>query len=431
MGRPSTVGVERRRRGRRNRLVGRRGDVGKSRSAQSGASPRSGDRAHSIGSAPRRSPLQPGTRRGRLRTRRGARNSGRFPDGLVFDRARPDRTLCPVLPHDPAARRHPPGDRHDGHRRGAQGVRHLSRRFSLQRDRDLPGRGQRRQNADQRRPRVGRQGRNDLSARGHSSLDALHPRRHADRSGFGLGDRRRRRADRGPIGPRLPHAAGRALLRPRDHLRQPDHHRHPRSGDGSPSSGVGDTADAMAGAHVSAKISFHNVSRQFAHHGASFLALDRLSVDVAEGEFVTLVGPSGCGKSTALNIAAGLIEPTGGEMIVDGQAVREGFDERVRQKLAQDELSIGDYVLTNGALPVMVIVDAVTRLLPGVLGDAESAQEDSFSRGLLEYPQYTRPAEFRGMKVPEVLLSGNHAEIARWRVDVAPPLRMLNPEIAE
>jgi tRNA (guanine37-N1)-methyltransferase len=97
----------------------------------------------------------------------------------------------------------------------------------------------------------------------------------------------------------------------------------------------------------------------------------------------------------------------------------EGFDERVRQELADDELSIGDYVLTNGALPVMVIIDAVTRLLPGVLGDEGSAQDDSFSRGLLEYPQFTRPAEFRGMKVPEVLLSGNHAEIARWRAEQA------------
>ncbi len=97
----------------------------------------------------------------------------------------------------------------------------------------------------------------------------------------------------------------------------------------------------------------------------------------------------------------------------------EGFDDRVREHLADDELSIGDYVLTNGALPVMVIVDAVTRLLPGVLGDDESAQEESFSHGLLEYPQYTRPAEFRGMKVPEVLLSGNHGEIARWRAEQA------------
>jgi tRNA (guanine37-N1)-methyltransferase len=97
----------------------------------------------------------------------------------------------------------------------------------------------------------------------------------------------------------------------------------------------------------------------------------------------------------------------------------EGFDERIREQLADDELSIGDYVLTNGALPAMVVIDAVTRLLPGVLGDDESATEESFSEGLLEYPQYTRPAEFRGMKVPEMLLSGNHAEIARWRAEQA------------
>ena len=97
----------------------------------------------------------------------------------------------------------------------------------------------------------------------------------------------------------------------------------------------------------------------------------------------------------------------------------EGFDERVRERLAHDELSIGDYVLTNGSLPAMVIIDAVTRLLPGVLGAAESMQDESFSQGLLEYPQYTRPAEFRGMKVPEVLLSGNHAQIAQWRSEQA------------
>jgi len=97
----------------------------------------------------------------------------------------------------------------------------------------------------------------------------------------------------------------------------------------------------------------------------------------------------------------------------------EGFDERIREQLADDELSIGDYVLTNGALPAMVVVDAVTRLLSGVLGDDESSSEESFSDGLLEYPQYTRPAEFRGMKVPEMLLSGNHAEIAKWRAGQA------------
>jgi tRNA (guanine37-N1)-methyltransferase len=91
----------------------------------------------------------------------------------------------------------------------------------------------------------------------------------------------------------------------------------------------------------------------------------------------------------------------------------------VREKLADDELSIGDYVLTNGALPAMVVIDAVVRLLPGVLGDDESSHDESFSHGLLEYPQYTRPAEFRGMKVPDILVSGNHAEIEKWRREQA------------
>src|ERR1700679_4277449 len=97
----------------------------------------------------------------------------------------------------------------------------------------------------------------------------------------------------------------------------------------------------------------------------------------------------------------------------------EGFDERVREALADDELSIGDYVLTNGALPAMVVIDAVARLLPGVLGDDESSRDESFSHGLMEYPQYTRPAEFRGMKAPDVLVSGNHAEIEKWRREQA------------
>jgi tRNA (guanine37-N1)-methyltransferase len=93
----------------------------------------------------------------------------------------------------------------------------------------------------------------------------------------------------------------------------------------------------------------------------------------------------------------------------------EGVDERVREHLIDEEISIGDYVLTGGELAAMVLVDAVTRLLPGVLGSDESLLEESHSSGLLEYPQYTRPAEFRGWTVPDVLLSGNHAEIARWR----------------
>ena len=97
----------------------------------------------------------------------------------------------------------------------------------------------------------------------------------------------------------------------------------------------------------------------------------------------------------------------------------EGVDERVREALVDDELSIGDFVLTNGALPAMLIIDAVTRLLPGVLGDDESSRDESFSQGWLEYPHYTRPAEFRGMKVPDVLLSGHHAQIAKWRTEQA------------
>jgi tRNA (guanine37-N1)-methyltransferase len=93
----------------------------------------------------------------------------------------------------------------------------------------------------------------------------------------------------------------------------------------------------------------------------------------------------------------------------------EGVDERVREHLATRVISIGDYVLTGGELPALVIVDAVTRLLPGALGAQEGAAADSFSDGLLEHPHYTRPAEFRGWKVPEVLLSGNHEQIRRWR----------------
>jgi tRNA (guanine37-N1)-methyltransferase len=97
----------------------------------------------------------------------------------------------------------------------------------------------------------------------------------------------------------------------------------------------------------------------------------------------------------------------------------EGVDERVREALVDEEVSIGDYVLTNGALAAAVFVDAVVRLLPGVLGDEQSAGDDSFASGLLEGPQYTRPPEFRGMQVPEVLLSGNHEAIAKWRAEWA------------
>jgi tRNA (guanine37-N1)-methyltransferase len=97
----------------------------------------------------------------------------------------------------------------------------------------------------------------------------------------------------------------------------------------------------------------------------------------------------------------------------------EGVDERIREHLVTDEISIGDYVLTGGELPALVIIDALARLIPGVLGDPEGAQDDSHSMGLLEYPHYTRPPEFRGWGVPDILLSGDHARIEKWRREQA------------
>ncbi|MCO5053437.1 MAG: tRNA (guanosine(37)-N1)-methyltransferase TrmD [Verrucomicrobiae bacterium] len=129
-----------------------------------------------------------------------------------------------------------------------------------------------------------------------------------------------------------------------------------------------------------------------------------------ENTRVILMSPAG--RKFDQTVAAQLAEQSH-LLMVTGHY--EGFDERIREALADDEISIGDYVLTNGALPAMVVVDAVTRLLPGVLGHAASATEESFSDGGLEYPQWTRPVEFHGMRVPEVLVSGNHAEIAKWR----------------
>ena len=97
----------------------------------------------------------------------------------------------------------------------------------------------------------------------------------------------------------------------------------------------------------------------------------------------------------------------------------EGFDERIRTGLADDEVSLGDFVCLGGEVPAMAMLEAIVRLLPGVLGNPESSAEESFAQGLLEYPQYTRPPEFEGMRVPEVLLSGHHAEIAKWRATQA------------
>ena len=97
----------------------------------------------------------------------------------------------------------------------------------------------------------------------------------------------------------------------------------------------------------------------------------------------------------------------------------EGIDERVREALATEEISIGDYVLSGGEVPALAVIDAVARLVPGVVGDDQSVEADSFTRGLLDYPHYTRPAEFEGRKVPDVLLSGHHGEIKKWRREAA------------
>ena len=93
----------------------------------------------------------------------------------------------------------------------------------------------------------------------------------------------------------------------------------------------------------------------------------------------------------------------------------EGMDERVPELVGAEEISLGDFVVSGGELPAMIVVDAVSRLIPGVVGDERSVAEDSFARGLLDYPHYTRPAEFAGLKVPDVLLSGHHADVRRWR----------------
>ncbi len=97
----------------------------------------------------------------------------------------------------------------------------------------------------------------------------------------------------------------------------------------------------------------------------------------------------------------------------------EGIDQRVADHLVDDEISIGDYVLTSGVLPALVITDAVVRLIPGVLGDDQSAEQDSFAEGILDHPHFTRPSEYKGWKVPDVLLSGNHKAIAEWRKETA------------
>ncbi|OFX14730.1 MAG: tRNA (guanosine(37)-N1)-methyltransferase TrmD [Armatimonadetes bacterium RBG_19FT_COMBO_69_19] len=141
-----------------------------------------------------------------------------------------------------------------------------------------------------------------------------------------------------------------------------------------------------------------------------FAAVDAIRAEAGEPAHIILTSPQGARLTHAL-----AEEMAGKNHLVLLCGHYEGIDERVREGLATDEISIGDYVLTGGELPAMVIVDAVARFVPGVVGDAASVEADSFAEGLLDYPHYTRPPEFRGMTVPEVLLSGNHEAIRRWR----------------
>jgi tRNA (guanine37-N1)-methyltransferase len=129
---------------------------------------------------------------------------------------------------------------------------------------------------------------------------------------------------------------------------------------------------------------------------------------------VLLTSPAGrrFTQADARRLAGG-----GGFIVLCGRY--EGVDDRVRESLATEEISIGDYVLSGGELPALVIVDAVSRLVPGVVGDEQSVEGDSFTRGLLDYPHFTRPAEYRGQRVPDVLVSGHHGDIRRWRLSEA------------
>jgi tRNA (guanine37-N1)-methyltransferase len=133
--------------------------------------------------------------------------------------------------------------------------------------------------------------------------------------------------------------------------------------------------------------------------------------DYATGTRVVLLSPQG--RVWTQTLAAEFALDAGHIVLICGRY--EGVDERVSEALVTDEISIGDYVLSGGEAAALVVVDSVVRLIPGALGSETSAANDSFSEGLLDYPHYTRPPEFRGMRVPEVLLSGHHAEIERWR----------------
>jgi tRNA (guanine37-N1)-methyltransferase len=141
-----------------------------------------------------------------------------------------------------------------------------------------------------------------------------------------------------------------------------------------------------------------------------FRAVERITAERGRPAAIVLTSPDG---PKLTHETAARLRAAGHVAILCGRY--EGVDERVRAHLATEEISIGDYVLSGGELPALVIVDAVARLVPGVVGDEQSVARDTFARGLLDFPQYTRPADFQGLAVPPVLLSGHHGEIDRWR----------------
>jgi len=161
-----------------------------------------------------------------------------------------------------------------------------------------------------------------------------------------------------------------------------------------------------------------------------FAAIEAIKAGAAEGvpPRVVYLSPSGRRLTHAV---AGEYAAAGGHLILLCGHY-EGVDHRVIEHMVDEEISIGDYVLTNGAIAAVVLVDAIARLIPGVLGDENSAAEDSFAQGLLEGPQYTRPVDFRGWRVPDILLSGNHAQIAQWRAERAlEKTRAVRPDLLD
>lgn len=161
-----------------------------------------------------------------------------------------------------------------------------------------------------------------------------------------------------------------------------------------------------------------------------FAAIEAIKAGAAEGVTPRVVYLSPSGRRLTHAVAGEYANAGGHLILLCGHY--EGVDHRVIEHMVDEEISIGDYVLTNGAIAAVVLVDAIARLIPGVLGDENSAAEDSFAQGLLEGPQYTRPVDFRGWRVPDILLSGNHAQIAQWRAERAlEKTRAVRPDLLD